>query len=64
MRSRFRSPSPPSTCTRTTSSHLLRPLPQDEVAFRNAGGTPTEAFVENMGTMVERIRKAGARPAR
>jgi lysophospholipase L1-like esterase len=33
-----------------------------ELGMNDSGGTPTDKFVENMGTMVERIRKAGARP--
>jgi lysophospholipase L1-like esterase len=33
-----------------------------ELGMNDAGGTPTDKFVANMGTMVERIRKAGARP--
>jgi lysophospholipase L1-like esterase len=33
-----------------------------ELGMNDAGGTPTEKFVANMGTMVARIRAAGARP--
>lgn len=33
-----------------------------ELGMNDSGGTLTDKFVENMGTMVERIRKAGARP--
>lgn len=33
-----------------------------ELGMNDAGGTPTDKFVANMGTMVERIRAAGARP--
>ena len=33
-----------------------------ELGMNDSGGTKTEDFVKNMGTMVERIRKAGARP--
>lgn len=33
-----------------------------ELGMNDSGSTPTDKFVENMGTMVERIRKTGARP--
>jgi len=33
-----------------------------ELGMNDSGGTNTDAFVKNMGTMVERIRKSGARP--
>lgn len=33
-----------------------------ELGMNDSGGTPTTKFIENMGTMVERIRKQGARP--
>src|SRR4051794_7870030 len=33
-----------------------------ELGMNDAGGTPTDKFVANMGEMVERIRAAGARP--
>jgi lysophospholipase L1-like esterase len=33
-----------------------------ELGMNDSGGTKTEDFVKNMGTMVERIRKTGARP--
>src|SRR5213596_670461 len=33
-----------------------------ELGMNDAGGTSTDKFVTNMGTMVERIKKAGARP--
>ena len=33
-----------------------------ELGMNDSGGTPTDAFIKNMGTMVERIRKSGARP--
>ena len=33
-----------------------------ELGMNDAGGTPTDKFVSNMGTMVARIREAGARP--
>ena len=33
-----------------------------ELGMNDSGGTTTDAFVKNMGTMVERIRKSGARP--
>jgi lysophospholipase L1-like esterase len=33
-----------------------------ELGMNDAGGTPTEKFVANMGTMTARIRSAGARP--
>src|SRR3954470_14169134 len=33
-----------------------------ELGMNDAGGTPTDKFIANMGTMVERIRKDGARP--
>jgi lysophospholipase L1-like esterase len=33
-----------------------------ELGMNDSGGTRTEDFVKNMGTMTERIRKAGARP--
>jgi lysophospholipase L1-like esterase len=33
-----------------------------ELGMNDAGGSAKEKFLENMGTMVERIRQAGARP--
>ena len=33
-----------------------------ELGMNDSGGTKTDDFVKNMGTMVDRIRKAGARP--
>jgi lysophospholipase L1-like esterase len=33
-----------------------------ELGMNDAGGTPTDKFVTNMGTMVTRIKDAGARP--
>src|SRR5262245_25076569 len=33
-----------------------------ELGMNDAGGTPTDKFVSNMGTMVARIKQAGARP--
>jgi lysophospholipase L1-like esterase len=33
-----------------------------ELGMNDSGGTATDKFVANMGTMTERIRKAGARP--
>ena len=33
-----------------------------ELGMNDSGGTPTDKFIANMGTMTERIRKAGARP--
>lgn len=33
-----------------------------ELGMNDAGGTPTDKFVANMGTMVARIKEAGARP--
>jgi hypothetical protein len=30
--------------------------------MNDSGGTPTDKFIDNMGTMVERIRRSGARP--
>ncbi|HEX4614249.1 MAG TPA: GDSL-type esterase/lipase family protein, partial [Urbifossiella sp.] len=33
-----------------------------ELGMNDQGGTATDKFVDNMGTMVARIRKAGARP--
>ena len=33
-----------------------------ELGMNDSGGTQTDAFIKNMGTMVERIRKAGAQP--
>jgi len=33
-----------------------------ELGMNDAGGTKTEAFTKNMVTMIERIRKSGARP--
>lgn len=33
-----------------------------ELGMNDAGGTPTDKFVGNMGTMVARIKAAGARP--
>jgi lysophospholipase L1-like esterase len=33
-----------------------------ELGMNDAGGTATDKFISNMGTMVERIRKSGARP--
>src|SRR5204863_8658291 len=33
-----------------------------ELGMNDSGGTPTDKFVANMGTMTERICKAGARP--
>ncbi len=33
-----------------------------ELGMNDAGGTPADKFIENMGTMVERIRKSNARP--
>ncbi len=33
-----------------------------ELGMNDSGGTKTEDFVKNMGTMVERIKKSGARP--
>ncbi len=33
-----------------------------ELGMNDSGGTPTDKFISNMGTMTERIRKAGARP--
>jgi lysophospholipase L1-like esterase len=33
-----------------------------ELGMNDSGGTKTEDFVKNMGTMTERIRKSGARP--
>ncbi len=33
-----------------------------ELGMNDAGGTPTDKFVANMGTMVARIKAAGARP--
>src|SRR3954467_3558835 len=33
-----------------------------ELGMNDKGGTPTDKFVANMGTMVERIRAAKARP--
>jgi lysophospholipase L1-like esterase len=33
-----------------------------ELGMNDSGGTKTEDFIKNMGTMVERIRKTGARP--
>ncbi|MCE9532064.1 MAG: SGNH/GDSL hydrolase family protein [Planctomycetes bacterium] len=33
-----------------------------ELGMNDAGGTPTEKFISNMGTMVARIKEAGARP--
>ena len=33
-----------------------------ELGMNDAGGTPTDKFVSNMGTMVARIKAAGARP--
>lgn len=33
-----------------------------ELGMNDAGGTPTDQFVANMGTLVGEIRKAGARP--
>lgn len=33
-----------------------------ELGMNDSGGTKTEDFVKNMGTMTERIRKTGARP--
>src|SRR5881227_49037 len=33
-----------------------------ELGMNDSGGTPTDKFVENMGTMVKRIRDAKARP--
>src|SRR5438445_11712498 len=33
-----------------------------ELGMNDAGGTPTDKFVANMGTMVARIQAAGARP--
>ncbi len=33
-----------------------------ELGMNDAGGTPTDKFVSNMGTMVARIKEAGARP--
>lgn len=33
-----------------------------ELGMNDSGGTATDKFIANMGTMTERIRKAGARP--
>lgn len=33
-----------------------------ELGMNDSGGTPTDKFIENMGTMVKRIRGANARP--
>ena len=33
-----------------------------ELGMNDAGGTPTDKFISNMGTMVARIKEAGARP--
>jgi lysophospholipase L1-like esterase len=33
-----------------------------ELGMNDSGGTKTEDFIKNMGTMTDRIRKAGARP--
>lgn len=33
-----------------------------ELGMNDAGGTPTDKFIANMGTMVTRIKEAGARP--
>jgi len=33
-----------------------------ELGMNDAGGTKTEDFIKNMGTMTDRIRKSGARP--
>jgi lysophospholipase L1-like esterase len=33
-----------------------------ELGMNDSGGTKTENFIKNMGTMTERIRKSGARP--
>jgi lysophospholipase L1-like esterase len=33
-----------------------------ELGMNDSGGTKTEDFIKNMGTMTERIRKTGARP--
>ena len=33
-----------------------------ELGMNDAGGAPTDKFISNMGAMVARIKKAGARP--